>query len=490
MQRQGSVFASIFLLVAALTAVAPWAQLPTGVQLTAAFGTQSLNRFTRPVGFMEIPGKPGHFLVTEVQTGSLWALVPEGTGYVKKLFWKVAVKTANSMGLFGLAFHPDFPRNHLYYVQYNPLAGSRTLLIEERSADASLLEDSKSAGRTLLSVPLPQEFDGHQGGNVGFGPDGFLYIGIGDGGWSCYTAECADIYNSGQNRKTLLAKMLRIDVDHPSGGLPYGIPADNPFVNDSDPAVRKEIWAYGLRNPWRWTFNPRNGDLLVGDVGANLAEEVDIVVKGGNYGWKLAEGAGCRIAGTCDPKTFIAPLAALTRQQAGCIIGGYVFEGRAGSKFDGAYLFADYLTRKIFALTYAGNSVKELKEVGATPAPITSLGRDAQGNLYMVGETGTIYKLVHAELQPQPTASLPAHGRQAGSRPRILPRAGGKGYRFDRQAWPDALVLVIKDFRGRRLRILSAAEIDNGALVVVPSGIHLVSESRARMRINHVVHLQ
>lgn len=477
-------------LLAGMLAGAASAQLPTGVQFTPVFETQSQNRFTRPVWFGEMPGKSDHFLVIEIQTGNLWVLAPEGTRHVKKLFWNVPVKTANSMGIFGLAFHPRFEQNRLYYVQYNPLAGSRSLLIEERMAAVGLLEDSRTHARTLLSIPLPQEFDGHQGGDLGFGPDGYLYIGIGDGGWNCFTAACADIYNNGQNRESLLAKMLRIDVDRPAEGRPYSIPADNPFVNDPSPAVRREIWAYGLRNPWRWSFNPRNGDLLVGDVGASLAEEVNVITKGGNYGWKSAEGPGCRIAGSCDPGRYLAPLASLERQQAGCIIGGHVFEGRPDSKFDGAYLFADYVTRRLFALAYGRNTLRELKNLGATPAAITSMGRDAPGNLYAVGENGTLYRLSHAELQPLPTASKPRPWKPAQGRPPVLLRREEAGYRFDRKSWPEAAELEIHTWRGQLVRRLHATDIEAGILLDASTGPHFIRERRGGARTSHLVHFQ
>jgi glucose/arabinose dehydrogenase len=217
--------------------------------------------FDRPVFFAQVPGKENHYLVLEQHEGKASvAVFDQGKGS-KRLFVQVQVARANEMGLLGFAFHPRFAENRKYYLHYNP--DLRTSLIEERVADSSLISDAGGRPREILRIRQP--YANHNGGTIAFGPkDGFLYLGFGDGGSG------GDPENRAQNPMNLLGKFLRIDVDRPAPGKGYSVPIDNPFVGKS--GYRPEIWAMGVRNPWKWAFHPKTGELWMGDVGQGTGE--------------------------------------------------------------------------------------------------------------------------------------------------------------------------------------------------------------------------
>jgi glucose/arabinose dehydrogenase len=412
------------------------AQIPDGITFTPVFGTDGANLFTIPTTMVEIPGKPGTFLVPEMSTGKVWVLAPGGSGYTKTQFGQFAGNAGeNDMGLVGFAFHPDFVNNRKYYIKRgNPQRPPRQLFIEERIAAADYLHDSGQPARRLLTVELPNEFNDHNGGNPVFGPDGYLYLTFGDGGWDQITA---DVHKNGQNKTVLLGKMLRIDVDHKDAGLEYAIPKDNPFVGDADPNVRKEIWAYGLRNSYRYAFDRLTGELYDGDIGWTKFDEVDIVKKGGNYGWSVKEGSYCLPDGACAGKTLPAieePLAQLINGgapgQAKCIIGGQVYRGDPSSPFYGVYLFGDYTLKKLFALKKPASGQATVKEYPVvTPQAPLAFALDQMNNVYMICYEGTIYKLTHAQLKPAATGlrNAAAFGGARGAGLRALAVTAGEG---------------------------------------------------------------
>jgi glucose/arabinose dehydrogenase len=255
--------------VVQISSIPSQAQIPDGVTLTPVFGTDGANLFTHPALMLEIPGKPGSFLVPEMGTGKIWVLAPNAagaSGYAKTQFGQIQGRSGEEdMGLTGFAFHPDYANNRKYYVKRgNPQQPPRQNFLEERTASADGLQDGGQPARRLMTVDFPGEFPDHNGGSPVFGPDGYLYASFGDGGWDQITP---DVHKNGQNRGNLLGKIIRIDVDHKDQGLEYAIPVDNPFVNDSDPTVRREIWAYGLRNSYRFSFDRVTGELYDGDVG-------------------------------------------------------------------------------------------------------------------------------------------------------------------------------------------------------------------------------
>ena len=285
----------------------------------------------------------------------------------------------NEEGLLGLAFHPGFGQNGFFYVNYTSF-GSTTRISRfetDPQDDRSALADSE-----LILMEFSQPFGNHNGGQIAFGPDGLLYIAVGDGG------SAGDPRGNSQNTSTLLGNILRIDVDNPTGNLNYGIPADNPFVGNQD-GDREEIFAFGLRNPWRMSFDVETGRLWTGDVGQNSFEEIDIVENGGNYGWRIMEAAECFQA-NCDPTGLILPYFQYGRSSGTSITGGYVYRGSITDLL-GYYIYADFNTGRIWALeSDATNPENNL--LFDTSVRITTFGIDNQNELYFCGIDGSIFK--------------------------------------------------------------------------------------------------
>jgi glucose/arabinose dehydrogenase len=242
--------------------------------------------------------------------------------------------------------------------------------------------------RVLLEVRQP--FSNHKGGQLAFGPDGFLYIGLGDGGSG------GDPYENAQNKNVLLGKILRIDVDRPTVDRPYGIPVDNPFAAGGG---RPEIFALGLRNPWRFSFDRETGRLFAGDVGQDEVEEIDIVVKGGNYGWNRMEGTQCyqpRV--NCPREGFILPVAEYRHDEGVAVTGGFVYRGKTLPALQGLYVFGDFGTSTVW--TIPATAAPGLRErtllLPRSGLELSSFGEDAQGELYLLDLRGGIYRLVPA----------------------------------------------------------------------------------------------
>jgi len=305
------------------------------------------------------------------------------------------VRYGGEQGLLGLAFHPSYKANGRFVVNYTRRPDGATVVAEFRvSAQPNV---ARTAEKQLLVIPQP--YANHNGGMVEFGPDGFLYIALGDGGSG------GDPGNRGQNTNELLGKLLRIDVDRGApastpGGAPYGIPKDNPFAADSGPVrrslgygARPEIFAYGLRNPWRFSFDRQTGELWAADVGQNAWEEIDIIKRGGNYGWRTMEGAHCfSPRDGCARDGLILPVVEYAHEKGRCsITGGYVYRGARLPALHGAYLYGDYCSGEIFSLTNGAQ-----RTLLATGLQIASFGQDEEGELYVVGHGGTIHRIVEA----------------------------------------------------------------------------------------------
>jgi glucose/arabinose dehydrogenase len=291
----------------------------------------------------------------------------------------------NEEGLLGLAFHPQYKKNGEFFVFYTIKAGpNKHINIVSRlrvSKDDPNKADPASEEEILR---LEHKFWNHDGGTICFGPDGYLYIATGDGGLA------NDPDNNAQNLNSLLGKVLRIDVDRKDGDKKYAIPEDNPFVDRKD--ARPETWAYGLRNIWRMAFDKKTGALWAGDVGQNLYEEIDIIVKGGNYGWKLREGLHpFSPKGVGPRKDLIEPIWEYHHSLGVCIIGGSVYRGVRLPELDGAYLYADYITGKVWALRYddAAKRVVANRPIRTPGLPILSFGEDERGEVYVMTFTLT-----------------------------------------------------------------------------------------------------
>ncbi len=284
-------------------------------------------------------------------------------------------------GLLGLAFHPDFPDDPRFFVYYSVENNDTVLVSYEVSPD--LRQGDKSTATVLLTIPQP--FTNHNGGQVAFGPDGYLYLALGEGGLS-----------KDPGPDSLLGKILRLDID---SGDPYSIPEDNPFIDNPD--YRPEIWALGLRNPWRFSFDRQTGDLYIADVGQNLFEEIDFEPGdspgGNNYGWPIMEGYHCYESETCDSTGLTFPITEYGRESGCSVTGGYVYRGGQYPEFDGLYIYADYCTGTFWTLR------PEYKpaELFDTILNVSSFGEDEAGEIYVVNFVGDVYKLVAINNNPQ-----------------------------------------------------------------------------------------
>lgn len=288
------------------------------------------------------------------------------------------ISTASEQGLLGLAFHPNYSSNGNFYVFYTPTAGLAVVSRFSVSGDANVADASSE--EVLLEIPQPQT--NHNGGQIAFGPDGFLYIAVGDGGGG------GDPDNNAQNRSNLLGNILRIDVDAQENGLNYAIPASNPFLNDT--SVRPEIYAYGLRNPWRMSFDVQDGTLWTADVGQGAREEINTIVNGGNYGWKILEGTTC-FSGDCETAGLEAPVFEYGHDNGDrSVTGGFVYRGAAIPSLAGKYIYGDFVSGRIWALDVAGGVNELLLE---SRLSIASFGTDNDNEIYVCGFGGTIYKL-------------------------------------------------------------------------------------------------
>src|SRR5262245_15717506 len=321
------------------------------------------------------------------QTGRIVVLQPEETS--PTVFLDISSRTlvGGEQGLLGLAFHPQFAINRRFFVDYTRMLDGATVIAEYHvsATDPNLAEMEETV---LLTIPQPDR--AHKAGMLAFGPDGFLYIATGDGGAD------NDPDNRAQNVQELLGKILRIDVDHPqSVDTPYSSPDDNPFAHSS--SGRSEIYAWGFRNPWRFSFDRATGQLYAGDVGQWDREEIDVVERGGNYGWRVMEGSHCTGLGptSCETEGFISPLTEYDHTQTRCaIIGGYVYRGNIFSLPIGGYVYGDLCTGEIF-LFKDGSSTALLD----SDLFISSFGEDEVGELYVVGiNDGTVYRLVNPDV--------------------------------------------------------------------------------------------
>ena len=282
-------------------------------------------------------------------------------------------------GLLGVALSPHNERHlFVYYSAANP----RRSVISRFSGNLSADPDSE-----LVILEVEQPYPNHNGGQLAFGPDGYLYVGLGDGG------SAGDPQRNGQDTSTLLGTILRIDVSSATAAQPYVIPPDNPFADGRD--GRPEIWAYGLRNPWRFSFDRDTDELWAGDVGQNRWEEIDIIQRGSNYGWNAMEGNHCfRPPSGCESEDFIPPVWEYSLDGDACsVIGGYVYRGAVIPWLTGVYVYGDFCTGEIFGLRYSNGQVVEHKKLADTGLRIASFGQDNGGELYLLSQGKGIFRL-------------------------------------------------------------------------------------------------
>jgi glucose/arabinose dehydrogenase len=372
--------------------------------------TPILSGLGSPVAVTHAGDGSGRLFIT-LQTGRI--LIYDGQQLLPTPFMDIAslITAGGERGLFSVAFHPDFSVNGLLYVNYTDLNGDTVVARYTVSIDPNVVDPATAA--ILLNIPQP--FANHNGGQLQFGPDGYLYVGMGDGGSG------GDPQNNAQNPGSLLGKMLRIDVD---AGPPYGIPPGNPFIGD--PAALPEIWASGLRNPWRFSFDRLSGDLFIADVGQNSFEEVNFQPAGStggeNYGWRLMEAASCfDPASNCNDGSLTLPILQYDHSVGCSISGGFRYRGADHPGLAGLFFYGDFCTGRIWGASQDANGSWVAEELLDTELQITAFGEDEGGEIYLASfgpNAGAIFRISEV---PQSAPNDP------GSPPPTANGGGGGG---------------------------------------------------------------
>lgn len=355
--------------------------------VTAAFPNLS---FSRPLGLTHAGDQSGRLFVTE-QGGTIVVFENDSTVTGNHVFLDISSRVErgdNEQGLLGLAFHPDYVSNGYFFVNYTE-SGSGSTIISRFSVSADANQADPDSEVKLLEIEQPMT--NHNGGDLAFGPDGYLYIAMGDGGGD------SDPEGNGQDPANLLGAILRIDVDSSGENLSYAIPSDNPFVDNED-GYREEIYAYGLRNPWRISFDAETGDLWAADVGQRKWEEINIIESGKNYGWNAFEGSECFSPELgCNESDYEFPVFEYGHNpDNGSITGGYLYRGSAQEGLYGRYIYADFLSGEIWAFDPDPEADPVNEELDMVDVNISAFGVDENDELFFCGFDGTIYRLAES----------------------------------------------------------------------------------------------
>ncbi len=430
--------------------------LPLHAQLQIENAFPNLT-FDRPVDLQHPGDNSGRLFVIE-QAGLIRVFPNDASTASAAVFLDIRGRVnaqGNEQGLLGLAFHPSFKENGYFFVNYTASNPDRTVVARFTvSASDPMIADPASE---QIILAFPQPFSNHNGGQVAFGPDGYLYIGTGDGGSG------GDPQNNAQNRAVLLGKMLRIDVDNPQAGKNYGIPFDNPFAGSTE-GFAEEIYAWGLRNPWRFSFDPAFGRLWAGDVGQNRFEEVDIIEKGKNYGWRIMEGFACyNPQSGCDETGLTKPIIEYGRADGASITGGHVYRGTRIPELAGKYVYADFVTGKIWGLTYTGPENFHNELLLSSGKNIAAFGVDAQGELLICSFDGSIYRFTSGVSSAGGQDALPVSPQLQDIAPNPILR-GTHRTALIRFALPAAapVRLLLFDTLGREIRVIADAAFEAG----------------------------
>lgn len=405
----------------------------TGYTTAPALGDLS---FTMPVAMVSSPTEKNRFYVVEKKGFIRRVTVSSETGAAESaLFADISGRInagPNEAGLLGFALHPDFADNGTVILSYTKPsttspANLRSVIARAKTEDGGLTLDASSIEELL---ELDQPYANHNGGHVAFGLDGYLYASFGDGGSG------GDPRGNGQNKDVFFGKILRIDVDRTSDGKAYAIPSDNPFANSGG---KPEIYAYGLRNTWRFSFDRLTGELWAGDVGQNKYEEIDRIQLGGNYGWGVREGMHCYgTAADCNLPGAIDPVVEYDHTQGFSVTGGFVYRGAGIPELRGQYIFGDFGSGKIWSIPTRAGAAPEMKELVDTPHSIASFAEDRDGELYVLDYgTGKIRKLVQTVSSEGIPTKLSATGCFLASDPRV-PAASLIPYDVNSPLWSDA----------------------------------------------------
>ena len=353
-------------------------------QVTDAFPNLSFNQ---PLDLQHAGDNSGRLFVVE-KPGVIRVFNNDSSTTNSSQFLDIRDRVQDSggeEGLLGLAFHPNYETNGYFYVNYTADNPDRTVIARYQVSAQNPDQADASSEQQILTFAQP--FANHNGGQLRFGPDGELYIAVGDGGSG------GDPEENAQDRTTLLGSILRIDVDNQEDGNNYAIPADNPYARNSQ-GFREEIFAYGLRNLWRFSFDAENGRLWAGDVGQGRFEEVNIIEPGQNYGWDIMEGNSCyEPSSGCDQSGIALPIWEYGRSEGRSVTGGFVYRGPTLDPLIGQYIYADFISGRIWALDYSDLDNPSNTEILNTDISVSSFGVDGDDKLYILGFSGSIYRL-------------------------------------------------------------------------------------------------
>jgi len=374
-----AVFASVLLSISSAHAL--------GVTLVNAFPGLT---FFQPVLLTHPPDSTNRIFVVQ-QNGVILVFPNDSSVTSAKTFLTITGKLSaynTEEGLLGLAFHPQFSSNGYFYINYTAPNPLRTVIARYKVQQGNPNAADTTSAFIILEILQPPATN-HKGGNLAFGPDGYLYAGTGDGGGA------NDQYHNAQDRTSLLGKMLRINVNDTTATTHYTIPPGNPLANDNT-GLRKELWTWGMRNPWRWSFDQQTGVLWCGDVGQDTWEEIDIIQGGKNYGWPIMEGFACNpVAPSCDSTGFTPPIWMYGHDVGNAIVGGYVYRGSRVPWLSGAYIYGDDGSGRIWMLRYSNGAVTVDSLISpGTGSHMSSFGVDQNNELYMVmySSAGSIYQ--------------------------------------------------------------------------------------------------
>lgn len=344
-------------------------------------------KFTSPVDIQSAHDGSNRLFIVE-QKGIIKVFKNESGTQTSSTFLDISSKVVSGgeSGLLGLAFDPNYKANGYFYVNYTTGSQLKSVIARYQNPDPG--QNAASPTSELILLTFDQPYANHNGGALAFGKDGYLYIATGDGGSG------GDPHNNAQNRQNLLGKILRIDVNNITNA--YKIPADNPYKGNKD-GFRDEIYAYGLRNPWRMSFDSETNELYVGDVGQNKREEIDRIVKGGNYGWRLKEGVDCyNPSSNCNAEGLTEPIFDYDQTKGDrSITGGYVYRGKSLPTLKGQYIYADFISGRMWALEVSNERPKNNTLLMESKIQVSSFGVDESNEIYMAGYgDGKIYKFI------------------------------------------------------------------------------------------------
>lgn len=473
-----------------ILSIGAFATMPADVglaQVTLEPAFSSLT-FDTPVDIQVAPGEPDRLYVVE-QRGVVKLVLNDPDATTADVFLDISARVYTGMeeGLLGLAFHPHYDENGRFFVYYNvrdPLRARLSSFTSDRS-DRPVADPFTE--EILLEIDQP--FDSHNGGQIRFGPDGYLYISVGDGGGH------GENLGTGDDLKTLLGSILRVDVDNADDGKAYAIPAENPFARNRE-GYRKEIFAFGFRNPWRFSFDRKDFEaaadsqyirIWTADVGAGSFEEIDIVERGKNYGWNEMEGFRClALATDCDTDRRMLPVWEYEHHLGRAVIGGFVYRGSELPFLEGKYVYGDYLSGRIWALTHEADQEAQNEELlHADSLRIFTFGEDARGELLIGasnGDESTLYRLLPSMISP---------AVENGTLPEIITNVSNSPNPFHTEtvitysvASPEHITLSIYNALGQRVRnLVDAMQLPGRADVIwdgtdergatVPSGVYV-----------------